>query len=184
MHPRTTRRRRRATAAALTGVLLAGCAGPGAPGDPAGSPAPTATAPSVTGPSATGPSATAASPTAAPSTPRASIPPARGRWGAYADRAEACAAVAEDLLALALLPASLSGAPGAEQVQAVEDEIAGMLAAAPPELTADLSRVQLLVDSYSEELAEDPGARLDGAALDEALAPVRDWLDETCRDAR
>lgn len=174
MHPRTTRRRRRAAAAALTGLLLAGCAGPGAPGDPAGSGAP----------SATGASATAPSPTAAPSGPRSSTPPARGPWGAYADRAEACAAVAEDLLALALLPASLSGEPGTEQVQAVEDEIAGMLAAAPPELAADLSRVQLLVDSYSEELAEDPGARLDGAALDEALAPVRDWLDETCRGAR
>lgn len=177
MHPRTTRRRRRAAAAALTGLLLAGCAGPGAPGDPAGSPAPSATVASTPGISATAPSA-------APSTPRASSSPARGPWGAYADRAEACAAVADDLLALALLPASLSGGPRPEQVQAVEDEIAGMLAAAPPELAADLSRVQLLVDSYSEELADDPGARFDGAALNEALAPVRDWLDGTCRGTR
>lgn len=158
---------RRGAAAALSGLLLTGCAGPGPTPDPPGSPVPSAAAPTaMASPSA--PSATAAS----------------GPWGAYPGRGEACAAVAEDLVALALLPASLSGGPTTEQVHAVEDQVAGMLAAAPPELAADHARVQLLVDSYGEELAEDPDARFDGEALDEALAPVRDWLDGTCRDTR
>lgn len=158
---------RRGAAAALTGLLMTGCTGPGPAADPPGSPEPSAAVPS---------------PTASPSAPRTAA--ASGPWGAYPGRAEVCAAVAEDLLALALLPASLSGGPTTEQVQAVEDEVAGMLEAAPPELAADHARVQLLVDSYGEELAEDSGARFDGEALDEALAPVRDWLDETCRDTR
>uniref|UniRef100_UPI00261A3917 hypothetical protein n=1 Tax=uncultured Kocuria sp. TaxID=259305 RepID=UPI00261A3917 len=122
-------------------------------------------------------------PTAAPATSAAGTPtpPARGPWGAYPDRREACAAVADDFLALALLPAGLSAGPSVAEVQDVEDEVEAVREAAPPALAADLARVQLLVDSYGEALAEDPSARFDGQALDEALDPVRDWLDEACR---
>ncbi|MFI7495137.1 hypothetical protein ACH9D2_10515 [Kocuria sp. M4R2S49] len=169
MHPRTMTARWRATpgtaAAALVVVLLGGCGSPGTPGPPTGSPPGTA-------------------PTATPATSPAGTPgPAgHGRWGAYPDRREACAAVADDLLALALLPAGLSAGPSVAEVQDVEDEVEAVLEAAPPALAADLARVQLLVDSYGETLAEDPSARFDGQALDEALAPVREWLDETCRN--
>ena len=169
MHPTTTARRRcRALAAAgLAGMLLGGCGDPGPPGVPPASPTASAS-PSV-------------SPSPSPSV--TTTPTTDGAWGAYRDRAEACAAVAEDLVALALLPANLSAAPRVERVQTVEDEVAAVLDAAPPEITADFARVQLLVDSYGEELAEDPDARFDGQALDEALAPVRNWLDENCRDS-
>lgn len=170
MHSRTTAGRARAaagtaTAAVLATALLSGCGDAGTPG-----PVP---------PTASAPVATA---TPDPSGTPAAVPD--GRWGAYPDRREACAAVADHLLAIALLPANLSAGPTVEQVQDVEDEVEAVLAAAPPEPARDLARVQLLVDSYGEELEEDPSARFDGQALDEALAPVREWLDETCRDAR
>lgn len=169
MHSRTTAGPARtatsaATAAVLVTALLGGCGDAGTP-DPV---LPTASAPVST------------------STPVPSGTPAAatdGQWGAYADRREACAAVADHLLATALLPANLSAGPTVERIQDVEDEVEAMLAAAPPEPARDLARVQLLVDSYGEALAEDPSASFDGQALDEALAPVRDWLDETCRDA-
>ncbi|MFF0988563.1 hypothetical protein [Kocuria nitroreducens] len=148
--------------AALAVAVLCGCGGPGAPVLPTGS----ATA-----------SSTATSP-AAPSTPATD-----GPWGAYPDRREACAAVADDLLALALLPAGLSAGPTVAEVQDVEDEVEAVHDAAPPALAADFARVRMLVDSYGEALEEDPSARFDGQALDEALAPVRGWLDGTCRDA-
>lgn len=168
MHPRTAAGRRAApgTAAAVLAVaLLGGCGDPGGPRPPAGS-------------------ATAEAPTAVPATPSAGSPaPAPdGPWGAYPDRREACAAVAEDLLALALLPAGLAAGPTVAEVQDVEDEVEVVRRDAPPALAADHARVQLLVDSYGEALAEDPSARFDGQALDEALGPVRDWLDATCRD--
>lgn len=170
MHPRTATGRWRAApgtaAASLVVAVLCGCGSPGTPGAPdapTGSPTAPPTAP------ATSP---VGSPTAVPD----------GPWGAYPDRREACAAVADDLLALALLPAGLSAGPTVAEVQDVEDEVEDMLDSAPPELAADFARVQLLVDSYGEALEEDPSARFDGQALDEALAPVRDWLDETCRD--
>ena len=167
MHPSTTARRHGPVlaAAALAGLLLAGCGDPGPPGGTPATPAATASPRVSTSP-------TAAEPTAPD-----------GAWGAYPDRAEACAAVTEDLVALALLPANLSAAPTVERVQSVEDEVETVRDSAPPELTAHFARVQLLVDSYGEELAEDPDARFDGRTLDEALAPVRDWLDENCRDA-
>ncbi|MFE7630032.1 hypothetical protein [Kocuria sp. NPDC057446] len=166
MHPRTTAGRRAApgaAAAVLAVALLGGC------GDPGG-PRPTA-----------GP-ATAEAPTAAPATSPAGSPAPDGPWGAYPDRREACAAVADDLLVLALLPAGLAAGPTVAEVQDVEDEVEGVRGDAPPALAADYARVQLLVDSYGEALAEDPSARFDGQALDEALGPVRDWLDATCRD--
>ncbi|MEX5299494.1 hypothetical protein RCG67_12030 [Kocuria sp. CPCC 205292] len=150
-----------AVAAVLAVALVGGCGDPGAPGPPGASPG--ATAAPATSPAGT--------PAPAPS----------GPWGAYPDRREACAAVADDLLALALLPAGLSAGPTVADVQDVEDEVEAVRDAAPPALAADLARVQLLVDSYGEELAEDPSAGFDGQALDEALAPVREWLDETCR---
>ncbi|MFI7482723.1 hypothetical protein ACH9EU_09935 [Kocuria sp. M1R5S2] len=173
MHPRTTTRRRGpALAAAAAALVLGGCAEPGGgPTDPATTSSPS---PSPSGPSPSDPTAT---PTAAPSTGTPG-----GPWGAYPDRAEACAAVAEDLLVLALLPANLSADPTVERVQAVEDEVASVRATVPPEIAADLARVQLLVDTYGEELQEDPDARFDGEQLDEALVPVRDWLESTCRD--
>ena len=169
MHPWTTTARWRAApgtaAAALAVAVLAGCGTPGGPGPPSGS-------------------ATATAPTAAPATSPAGTPApgGPGPWGAYPDRREACAAVADDLLALALLPAGLSAGPSTAEVQNVEDEVEAVLEAAPPALAADFARVQLLVDSYGETLAEDPSARFDGQALDEALVPVRDWLEGTCRD--
>lgn len=181
MERRTTTRRRGGApgvaAAVLVGLLLTGC----------GEPAPTG-APSGTAPTGSVPPSPAATPTAAPSpsapSPSApTVPGADGSWGAYQGREEACAAVADDLLALALLPASLSGGTGVEQLQDVEDQVADMLAAAPAEITAELARVQLLVDSYGEELAADPSATFDGRSLDETLTPVRDWLGENCRDA-
>lgn len=168
MHPTTTTARHRGrvlAATALAGLLLGACGEPGRP----------------EGPSAR--ATASASPPVAASPASSTARPADGAWGAYADRSEACAAVAEDLVALALLPANLSAAPTVERVQSVEDEVAGLLDAAPPRIAADLARVQLLVDSYGEELAEDPDARFDGEALDEALAPVRTWLDENCRAA-
>ncbi|WP_424347034.1 hypothetical protein [Kocuria sp. CH-021] len=165
MRSRTVAGRRRAApgavAAVLAVALVGGCGDPGAPGTPSGSPG-----------------ATAAPATSSAGTP---APGPSGPWGAYPDRREACAAVADDLLALALLPAGLSAGPTVADVQDVEDEVEAVRDAAPPALAADLARVQLLVDSYGEALAEDPSARFDGQALDEALAPVRDWLDETCR---
>lgn len=164
MHPRTATGRRAApgtAVAALVVAVLCGCGSPGAPGPPTGSP-------------------TAAAP---PASPAASTAPATDvTWGAYPDRREACAAVADDLLVLALLPAGLSAGPTVAEVQDVEDEVEAVRGAAPPALAADYARVQLLVDSYGEDLAEDPSARFDGQALDEALVPVRDWLERTCRD--
>ncbi|MFF0904850.1 UNVERIFIED_CONTAM: hypothetical protein RF653_14340 [Kocuria sp. CPCC 205316] len=148
-------------AAALVVALLGGCGGPGTPGPPTGSPTATATT---------------ASPAGSPALA------ADGPWGAYPDRREACAAVADDLLALALLPAGLSAGPTVTEVQEVEDEVEAVRDAAPPVLAPDFARVQLLVDSHGEALEADPSARFDGQALDEALAPVRDWLDATCRD--
>ncbi|MEX5235662.1 hypothetical protein [Kocuria arenosa] len=148
-------------AAALVVALLGGCGGPGTPAPPTGSPTATATTASPAGSAA---------------------PAADGPWGAYPDRREACAAVADDLLALALLPAGLSAGPTVTEVQEVEDEVEAVRDAAPPVLAADFARVQLLVDSYGEALEADSSARFDGQALDETLAPVRDWLDGTCRD--
>ncbi|MEX5294808.1 hypothetical protein QYM41_05950 [Kocuria sp. CPCC 205268] len=167
MHPRTATARWRAApgAATLVLLLLSACGTPAPPGSPDGSP--TATA------SSAGPGA---SPSGTPAPP-----PGDGRWGAYPDRREACAAVADDLVTLALLPAGLSAGPSVAEVQDVEDEVESVRDAAPPALTADLARVQLLVDSFGEDLAEDPAARFDGQALDDALDPVRDWLDDTCR---
>lgn len=165
MHSRRATGRRSAApgtaAAVLLVALLGGCGGPGTTDPPTGSP--TASAPAAS---------PHRSPTRAPD----------GPWGAYPDRREACAAVADDLLALALLPAGLSAGPAVTEVQDVEDEVEAVRDAAPPVLAADFARVQLLVDSYGEELEADPSARFDGQALDEALAPVRDWLDGTCRD--
>ncbi|GAA1751895.1 hypothetical protein [Kocuria aegyptia] len=152
------------TAAVLALAVLCGCGGPGTPGAPTGSPA------------TASPAATATSSAGSPA------PAAGGPWGAYPDRREACAAVADDLLVLALLPAGLSAGPTVPEVQDVEDEVEAMGDTAPPALAADFARVQLLVDSYGEALAEDPSARFDGQALDQALAPVRGWLDGTCRD--
>lgn len=180
MHLTKTERRRptgsgAAALAVVIGLLLGGCAEPGAPEEPDGSAAPSASAASATAspsPAASTSEGPAATPTPTP----------HESWGAYATRAEACSAVADELLGLALLPTSLSGNPDPEQLQAVEDRVEQVRAAAPPGLAADLARVQLLIDSYGEALTEDPGAEFDGEALDEALTPVRTWLDETCRE--
>ncbi|ALU38732.1 hypothetical protein AS188_02070 [Kocuria flava] len=177
MHPFPTPTPRRAPA--RTGrwavpvaavLLLAGCADPG----PGGS--------GRTG-AAPGPSSSAPVPTA--------TAPADGRWGSYGGRAEACAAVADHVLTLSVLPSSLSVTGRVEDVQQVEDQVADLVEAAPEELVADLARIQLTVDSYGEDLAagqsataapDGPRARFDRRALEDSLGSLRRWLADACAD--
>ncbi len=162
---------------------------------------------------------------------------ADGDWGAYENRADACAAVATDVVAVALLPMSLTLGGSEEDVDNSEDKVETMKEAAPPGLTADFARVQLLIDSFGERLAagergggddigsggdggedgsdlddgdsgtggDDGGSgsngtggepsgepseeaadepTFDGEALNEALAPVKEWLTENCEGTR
>jgi hypothetical protein len=186
MKPATTGRRpwappapsRRWLAALAAGcAVLAGCGEPvpPEPGDPASS---------TRHPSASSGTVGAGSPS----------PDAHGPWGSYGTRDEACAAVAADVLALSLLSSSLPVSRQVEDVQRVEDRVETMVDAAPPPLAAEYARVQLLVDSYGEDLAagQPPTAgpsapaepRFDERALEGSLETIRAWLTQTCRDRR
>lgn len=154
-----------------------------------------------------GPSGSAGTTPAEPSpgSPAATVPATSdGDWGAYESRADACAAIAADVVAIALLPVSLGLGGSERDVANSEDKIEDMKEAAPPELTSEFAHVQLVIDSFGERLAagergggrdvgsstsnaEAPttegarqGPRLDDDALDQALAPVKDWLSENC----
>ncbi|HET7415992.1 MAG TPA: hypothetical protein VFI97_09895 [Arthrobacter sp.] len=114
------------------------------------------------------------SPPAEPPEPSASASPsatASGQWGRYGNRSDACTAVAADVVAIAVLPMSLNLSDDATEIDNAEDEIEVMKRSAPAELTADFARVQLLIDSFGEQVAagergggED--ARLEGTTDD------------------
>ncbi|MEF3120141.1 hypothetical protein [Kocuria flava] len=177
MHPFPTPTPRRVPARAgwwavpvAVGLLLAGCADPGPGGTEQTGAAP--------GPSSSAPALTATA-------------PADGRWGSYGGRAEACAAVADHVLTLSVLPSSLSVTDRLEDVQQVEDRVAELVEAAPEELVADLARIQLTVDSYGEDLAAEqsatdapdgPRARFDRRALEDSLGSLRRWLADACAE--
>lgn len=209
--------------AIATAVVLTGC-----------TPEPTDPEPTADG--STSAAVDSPAPTEAVSSPEETSPAipaptgsstADGEWGAYENRADACAAVAADVVAIALLPMSLTLGGNEEDVDNSEDKVETMKEAAPPGLTADFARVQLLLDSFGESLTEgergggdDVGASgnndldgggsgrdddggstaggpsggpseeasdeptFDGEALNEALAPVKDWLTENCEGTR
>ncbi|MFE7628872.1 hypothetical protein [Kocuria sp. NPDC057446] len=78
-----------------------------------------------------------------------------------------------------------------QDVQRVEDQVAEMVATVPPELVAEFSQIQLLIDSYGEELttaqdiADTPTVdadRFNAPALEESLISVRSWLNVSCTD--
>jgi hypothetical protein len=102
--------------------------------------------------------------------------------------------VTADVVALSLLPSSLPVSRHVEDVQRVEDRVETMVGAAPPPLVAEYARVQLVVDSYGEDLAagQSPTAgpsapterRFDDRALEESLDAIRAWLTQTCQDRR
>lgn len=159
---------------AMACTALAGCANPGG-GEPAGPGS--APSPSTTVPASGGPTSDPA--------------PDTGPWGAYSTEAEACAAVAGHVLTLSVLPSSLRVTSRVADVQRVEDEVATMVATAPDDLVAELSRIQLLVDTYGEELAAEQSpttaptaapAQLNTPALEESLEEVRGWLTDSCTD--
>lgn len=92
------------------------------------------------------------------------------------------------MITLSLLPTSLTLTQRMQDVQRLEDEVEAMAEAAPPEVKPPLFHVQLLVDSYGEDLAsrqDDGNGTVDGTgfdhqSLDKALESVRTWLGETC----
>ncbi|GAB3519409.1 hypothetical protein GCM10027402_06110 [Arthrobacter monumenti] len=139
--------------------------------------------------------------------PASTVPAtAEGEWGSYESRSDACAAVAADVVAIALLPVSLGLGGSERDVANSEGKIEDMKEAAPPALTSEFAHVQLVIDSFGERLAagergggrdvgagtsdaEDPttadarqSPRLDDDALDQALTPVKDWLRENCEN--
>ncbi|MGX5358212.1 hypothetical protein [Kocuria sp. KH4] len=78
-----------------------------------------------------------------------------------------------------------------QDVQRVEDEVAEMVSTVPAELVAEFARIQLLIDSYGEDLATapeataDPGAaaaRFDDEGLESSLESVREWLADSCAE--
>jgi hypothetical protein len=95
-----------------------------------------------------------------------------------------------------MLSSSLPVSRHVEDVQRVEDQVETMVGAAPPRLVAEYARVQLLVDSYGEDLAAEqsptagPSASasaeplFDDQALEESLETIRAWLTQTCQDRR
>lgn len=94
------------------------------------------------------------SPSAEPSEPSPSpSATASGQWGSYGNRSDACTAVAADVVAIAVLPMSLNLSGDAGEIDNAEDEIEAMRRSAPAELKADFARVQLLIDSFGEQVA-------------------------------
>ncbi|GGG72213.1 hypothetical protein GCM10011374_41230 [Kocuria dechangensis] len=183
MKPATTRRSPWAPPARFRGWLAALAAGSAVLAG-CGEPVP---------PEPVDPSASTRPPSAS-SGPGSPVPPAHGPWGAHGTRDEACAAVAADVLTLSLLPSSLPVSRHVEDVQRVEDQVETMVDAAPPPLVAEYARVQLMVDSYGEDLAAEPSPtagpsvsaerRFDDRALEESLDAIRAWLTQTCQDRR
>lgn len=104
--------------------------------------------------------------------------------------------MAGHVLTLSVLPSSLRVTERVQDVQRVEDDVAEMVATVPAELVAEFSRIQLLVDSYGEELTASeataaseatiaPGttaAGFDAAGLESSLASVREWLTDSCAE--
>ncbi|MEX5305592.1 hypothetical protein RF644_07490 [Kocuria sp. CPCC 205258] len=98
--------------------------------------------------------------------------------------------MAGHVLTLSVLPSSLRVTERVQDVQRVEDDVAEMVATVPAELAAEFSRIQLLVDSYGEELTASeatvaPGATAAGfaaAGLESSLASVREWLTDSCAE--
>ncbi|MUN64793.1 hypothetical protein GMA12_16880 [Kocuria sediminis] len=99
--------------------------------------------------------------------------------------------MAGHVLTLSVLPSSLRVTSRVADVQRVEDEVATMVATAPDDLVAELSRIQLLVDTYGEELAAEQSpttaptaapAQLNTPALEESLEEIRGWLTDSCTD--
>ncbi|WP_344121328.1 hypothetical protein [Kocuria aegyptia] len=76
----------------------------------------------------------------------------------------------------------------------MENQVRTSLESAPPALASHYARIQLLVDSYGEDLtayqsstagpAPREAPRLDNAALEESLEQIRAWLTDTCQDRR
>ncbi len=184
-------------AAVATLVMLTGCTDE--PSGPGGGEVTSAS------PDSSGAADTATPVEPSPASPAATVPTtADGEWGSYESRADACAAIAADVVAIALLPVSLRLGGSERDVANTEDKIEDMKEGAPPELTSEFAHVQLLIDSFGERLAAgergggrdvgsdtsdagDPartdtrqGPRLDDHALSQALAPIKDWLSENC----
>lgn len=169
--------RSRGLAAAAIGVCLAltGCSEPGTSPDSILSPQGNSTdqpgPPDPLEPGEPSPS----SPGAATAESTAS-----GAWGAYSSQAEACTAVAADVVSVAFLPVSLGFGADQAAIENAEAEIERIKHDSPWLITADFARLQLIVDDYAEATEAEEDASLDSEAFEEALEPIQDWLTESC----
>lgn len=146
---RSARRASRSAVGVALVFGLAACSAPDVP--PTGIPS---TAPSA------GPSATAS-----------------GEWGAYGDRDDACAAVAGDVLTLALAPKNLALADPGSGVDDIDDTIRTAAAAAPPAIAPNYAQLSAIVQAFGRELTawDDAVQAASGsatAAARPAAAPV------------
>ncbi|MDF2444117.1 MAG: hypothetical protein JWR01_2320 [Subtercola sp.] len=106
----------------------------------------------VAGCSTAGPSPTGIqSPSASPS-PSASSD-AGAEWGSYDTKDDACAAVAGDVLTLALTPKNLALADPGSGVDDIDDTIRSAGAAAPPAVAPNYAQLSAIVRTFGQTLA-------------------------------
>lgn len=173
----TARRCRWVLSVGVCAAVLTGCTDTGGPAQ--GPPSPSATAPPAAA------SSTASPPTGGETTGTST--PGDDGWGIYKSRDEACGGVTSNLLEISLLPTSLALGAGEESVQQMEDRLEELRLSVPPELAADFAWMQLLMDSFGEDLAASGNtagpagtAEFDREAFDTAVDSVKSWLDDTC----
>jgi hypothetical protein len=171
-------------------ILLSGCSVSGQQGPPAPSSAGTASAPGQSPGPLESPEPLDGE--SAGPTPVGSA--ANGKWGTYGSRANACEGVAGNVITLSLLPVSLDLGGTEEDLAGLENEVQEIKEAAPAELKDEFAQVQLLVDSFGDQLSTQPGSSPEGKsaagegpvfdadALNETLDSVRAWLTENCAD--
>ncbi|RFA13409.1 hypothetical protein B7R22_12070 [Subtercola boreus] len=90
------------------------------------------------------------SPSASPS-PSADANP---EWGSYGTKEDACAAVAGDVLTLALAPKNLALADPGSGVDDIDDTIRSAAAAAPPAIAPNYTQLSAIVRTFGQALAE------------------------------
>lgn len=161
MLSRSRIRSRNWTAAACllaTAVVLTGCTDDGSTGPDTDEPQQTMSP----GETTAGTSPSGGPPEPFPSTSAT----ASVRWGSYGNRSDACTAVAANVVAIAVLPMSLNISGDPQEIGNAEDEIEKMRHSAPEELKADFARVQLMIDSFGEQVAAGKRAAGEEARLE------------------
>ncbi|RFA10006.1 hypothetical protein B7R54_12925 [Subtercola boreus] len=74
-------------------------------------------------------------------------------WGAYGTKDDACAAVAGDVLTLALAPKNLALADPDGGVDDIDDTIRTAAASAPPAIAANYAQLSAIVRTYGQALS-------------------------------